>query len=197
MNLRYFILTIALISTISYTAEGSSNKSSRKSTSALLDKKPRKKDVQMVTHICSLIQQIKFNNEKKTLIDLLDTKEFGVTPMFSTHSSLDDYRKINFIEEGPVNSLDKKEDLTIALAKGNAIYISNIQEKTFIKYGALVFHFPLDRTRESAPATVEVVTNFFLLWWREQKSLQWRKLDQKKQEPEISRFKILEDYKDN
>ncbi len=218
MNLRYFILTMALVPSIAYTAEitkkedrtlkhqvstSQHRKNSlekRESSSKPLKKHPKKESATLLdkpksslpresvstaaTHIVSLTQLITFNGYKLSLYKLIDDREnnkFGLTRVIEAHyqaAIFTDNR--TFTDKGTVSLAKDADKLKKMIAEQKAFYISNIEEKESIQYGAIVCKDDLNNPPSQIAEDITTTTNFFLFWLIDQRSKELKKLEDEK-----------------
>jgi hypothetical protein len=142
----------------------------------------------VATYITSLTQPITFNGTTQSLYEWFKNREenkFGLTRIVEVQNN--QARDRIFVEKGNVSLAKDTDKLNKMIAEQKAFYISNIEEKQSIQYGAIVCKEDLDRPVTQIAEDVAITTNYFLIWlinerYRELKKLEDEKIDKKKEE---------------
>ncbi len=169
MNIKYFILTGALISSISYNMEAAQAQQEISQTDSIPTALvPKKYPAPQTIHITGFDTPIPFNNKTKPLFRWLENRhknKFGNTLVVS----LDTRKKIDY-QALCIRDLDEKG--MIGISQGRALYITNIKKADIqqkdeapLFYGAIVlddgFHFSAMQSKVDKEKCIHSFSNLF------------------------------------
>lgn len=147
MNIKYFIVTSALVSSISYTMEQTKENASQTSSTIPIALVPKHTTAPQTIHITDFSTPIPFNGTSRPLFKRLDNRyknKFGNTLVASLYINASN-GDVTYKEKGCIRLLTQND--MIDIADGRALYITDIKKTNTLQkdgklllYGALLLN---------------------------------------------------------